>query len=191
MREIFIDKNDPYYKKPKAFYILVFSIFIFGGLIAYLFIPTERKIVEVTVEKVKYVDRVVEKKVEVPVDRIQYVDRVVEKRVEVPVEKIQYVDRIVEKRVEIPVEKVIYRSQQDISSDKQNWRSLKRGISTSEVRRILGEPSNITTDSTITVWYYGKYPYGGEVTFYVNIKYDDLLLKYLKTESVSGWREPN
>ena len=83
MREIFIDKNDPYFNRPKAFYILVFSVFVFGCLIAYLFIPPERKIIEVPVEKVKYVDRVVE----VPVEKVKYIDRVVEKRVEVPVDE--------------------------------------------------------------------------------------------------------
>jgi len=91
MREIFIDKNDPNFKKPKAFYILVFSIFFFGGLIAYFFMPPERKILEVPVEKIKYVDRVVE----VPVEKVKYVDRVVEKRVEVPVEK----------KIEFPVDR--------------------------------------------------------------------------------------
>ena len=135
MREIFIDKNDPYYKKPKAFYILVFSIFIFGGLIAYLFIPTERKIVEVPVEKVKYVDRVVE----------------------VPVEKVKYIDRVVEKRVEVPVEKIVYLNPQNNSSENPNWSYLKKGMSTEQVRRLLGDPGKITSYSFCTYWQYGKY----------------------------------
>jgi hypothetical protein len=42
--------------------------------------------------------------VERPVERVVYVDRVVEKRVEVPVEK------IVTKRVEVPVMKIVYRT---------------------------------------------------------------------------------
>ena len=73
-----------------------------GVFVGALFFPkTEIKAVdrrvEVPVEVIKYVDRVVEKRVEVPFDRI------IEKRVEVPVEK------IVEKRVEVPVERVVYR----------------------------------------------------------------------------------
>ena len=46
-----------------------------------------------------FVDKVVEKIVEKPVDKIKYVDKIVnvEKIVEKPVEKIEYVDKIVEK----------------------------------------------------------------------------------------------
>jgi hypothetical protein len=97
MREIFIDKNDPQFNKPTAFYILIFSVFVLGCLITYLFIPPEQKIVEVPVDKVKYVDRVVEKKVEVPVEKIQYVDRVIEKVVQVPVDRPQVFEVIEQK----------------------------------------------------------------------------------------------
>ena len=183
MREIFIDKNDPYYKKPKAFYILVFSIFIFGGLIAYLFIPPEQKIVEVPFEKVKYVDRVVEKKVEVPVDRIQYVDRVVERKVEVPVEVIKY--------VEVPVEKAVYSNQQYSSSDKQNWRNIQLGMTMSEVRSTLGQPESVNAYSSFTTWYYGDYSHRGTVTFEKKVKYDKNYRRSESTEQlVSGWSEP-
>ena len=85
-------------------------------------VPVER-----TIEKVVYVDKVVEKVVEVPVEtvvekvveKIVYVDKVVERVVEVPVEtvvekiveRIVYVDKVVEKIVEVPkvVEKIVYR----------------------------------------------------------------------------------
>ena len=146
MREIFIDKNDPYYKKPKAFYILVFSIFIFGGLIAYLFIPPEQKIVQVPVEKIKYVDRVVEKKVEVPVEKIQDVDRVVEK--------------VVEKTVEVPVEKIVYREPK-VDPDlkyKTNWKYLEKGMSRDVVKFLLGEPDHMSYKSLFIYWYYGTPP---------------------------------
>ena len=140
MREIFIDKNDPNFKKPLAFYILVFSVFFFGGLIAYLFIPPDQKIVEVPVEKIKYVDRVVE----VPVEKVKYVDRVVEKRVEVPIEK----------KVEVPVEKIVYLNPQNNSSEKLNSSYLKKGMSTEQVRRLLGDPVKITSYSFCTYWEY-------------------------------------
>ena len=165
MREIFIDKNDPYFNRPKAFYILVFSVFVFGGLIAYLFIPTERKIVEVPVEKVKYVDRVVEKKVEVPVEKIQYVDRVVEKKVEVPVEVVKY--------IKVPSEKDNFENQEGNSNPKYiiNWRNLEKGMSRDTVRFILGIPNNMSCDSHHIFWYYGAPPNDRAVAFPLN--YDE------------------
>jgi hypothetical protein len=143
MREIFIDKNYPYFNRPRAFYILVFSVFVFGGLIAYFFIPPERKILEVSVEKIKYVDRVVE----VPIEKVKYVDRVVEKRVEVPIEK----------KVEVPVEKNVYLNSQNNSSENPNWSYIKKGMSTEQVRRLLGDPVNITSYSFSTYWHYEGY----------------------------------
>jgi hypothetical protein len=201
MREIFIDKNDPYYQQPKAFYILVFSVFVFGCLIAYLFIPPEQKIVQVPVEKIKYVDRVVEKKVEVPVEKIQYVDRVVEKRVEVPVARIQYVDRVVEKKVEVPVEvikyvevpveKAVYSNQQYSSPYNQNWRSIKLGMTMSQVSSILGEPKSVNAYSSFSTWYYGDYSHRGSVTFQKKVNYDKNYRRSESTEQfVSGWSEP-
>jgi hypothetical protein len=143
MREIFIDKNDPYFNRPKAFYILIFSVFVFGGLIAYLFIPPERKIIEVPVDKVKYVERVVEKKVEVPVEKIQYVDRVVEK--------------VVEKTVEVPIEKIVYREPKVNSYLKyqKNWKYLEKGMSRDVVRFLLGEPNRMSYNSNLIYWFYG------------------------------------
>jgi hypothetical protein len=167
MKEIFIEKIDPNFKKPLVFYILVFSVFFFGGLIAYLFIPPERKIVEVPVEKIKYVDRVVEKKVEVPVEKVKYVDRVVEKRVEVPVEVVKNVQVPVEviKYVEIPVEKVVYRDRPNDFTGSGNWRALQRGMSDYQVGSILGAPLRVEAETYWTSWYYGKYDYKGYVRF--------------------------
>jgi hypothetical protein len=175
MKEIFIDKNDPYFNRPKAFYILVFSVFIFGCLIAYLFIPPEQKIVQVPVEKIKYVDRVVEKKVEVPV------------------EKIQYVDRVVEKTVEVPVEKIVYREPKTNPQPlyKKNWRYIQKGMTKSEVSNILGLPDRVISYLDATEWFYGKYPNDTMITFAMTVKYDSA---YNKTESkeevVTDWRGP-
>ena len=151
MKEIFIDKNDPYFNRPKAFYILVFSVFIFGCLIAYLFIPPEQKIVQVPVEKVKYVDRVVEKKVEVPVEKVKYVDRVVEKTVEVPVE----------------VEKIVYREPKVDSGlkYKTNWKYLEKGMSRDTVRFLLGEPNHMSCTLSSIYWHYGTMPDDRAVAF--------------------------
>jgi hypothetical protein len=161
MKEIFIDKNDPYFNRPKAFYILVFSVFIFGCLIAYLFIPPEQKIVQVPVEKVKYVDRVVEKKVEVPVEKVKYVDRVVEK--------------VVEKTVEVPVEVekfVLHESNVDPDFKyKMNWRYLKMGMSRDQVRSILGSPNHMSCNSYTIYWHYGLPPDDRAVAFPLN--YDE------------------
>jgi len=143
MREIFIDKNDQNFNRPKAFYILVFVVFGLGCLAACLFMPAQQKIVEVPVEKIKYVDRVVE----VTVEKVKYVDRVVEKRVEVPIEK----------KVEVPVEKIVYLNPQNNSSENPNWSYLKKGMSTEQVRRLLGDPVKITSYSFCTYWQYGKY----------------------------------
>lgn len=45
--------------------------------------------------------------------------------------------------------------------NKANWRSLTRGLSQSEVRRILGEPETVDAGG-ITFWYY---PSGGSAHF--------------------------
>jgi hypothetical protein len=107
-----------------------------GGLVgAFLFPATEtqfvEKRVEVPVEVVKYVDRVVE--------------RIVEKRVEVPVEVVKYVDRVVEKvvakRVEVPVEKVVYRpAAEDRELLDEGHRSLRQGMHMSQVLALVGRP---------------------------------------------------
>ena len=181
MKEIFIDKNDPYFNRPKAFYILVFSVFLFGGLIAYLFLPPERKIVEVPVEKIKYVDRVVEKKVEVPVEKVKYVDRVVEKRVEVPVEVVKNVQVPVEviKYVEIPVEKVVYRDRPNDFTGSQNWRALQRGMLDYQVRNILGEPLRVKAETYWTDWIYTSDPY----SYSARVRFD-------KNGRLESWSEP-
>jgi hypothetical protein len=139
-----------------------------------LFPSVEIKIVErrveVPVEVVKYVDRVVEKvvekRVEVPVEVIKYVDRIVEKRIEIPVERV--VERRVEvpvvRRVEVPVEKIVYRDK--VSAEKprgffsspSSWADLSVGMSREQVIRILGRPRSAEGDgvSIIESWFYGS-----------------------------------
>lgn len=89
--------------------------------------------------------KIVEKRVEVPVEVIKYVDRVVdkviEKRVEVPVEVIKYVDRLVEKRVEIPVERAVSRtSVPELDPLDSGHRMLRAGMRRSQVDVLVGRP---------------------------------------------------
>ena len=52
--------------------------------------------------------------------------------------------------------------QQDGWRQRENWRSLKRGMTESNVRSILGEPQKVDTFSTWSSW---TYPSGGNVRF--------------------------
>ncbi len=54
-----------------------------------------------------------------------------------------------------------------------NWRSLKSGMSPSDVRTVLGEPSRVR-GGDLAFWYY---PSGGDVTFI--------------RDKVTSWREPD
>ena len=62
--------------------------------------------------------------------------------------------------------------------DKSKWRSLKKNMTMGEVKRLLGEPEQVTVDALSIYLYWGKYPSGGQVTFDAD------------TEKVYGWREP-
>jgi hypothetical protein len=57
---------------------------------------------------------------------------------------------------------------------KENWRSLKRGMTESDVRSILGEPNKVKAFGSFTVW---EYPAGGRAQFGSN-------------ERLEGWGEP-
>ena len=105
----------------------------------------------------------VEKRVEVPVEVIKYVDRVVEKRVEVPVDRV--VEKIVEKRVEVPSDKAVIKYVSDrtlqvngkpsyvISEDRiQLWHQIKKGMTRQQVVGILGPPDfqpTVFSDGTV------------------------------------------
>ena len=81
-----------------------------------------------------------------------------------------------EKRVK-ELEKQIKSKPVNISIEKAAWRKLKRGMSFSQVRSILGEPKTIDAGYH-TYWYYSSNTYSSKVTFDNN-------------ERVSGWDEPN
>jgi hypothetical protein len=133
---------------------------------------------EIPVEKVKYVDRVVEKRVEVPVEKIKYVDRVVEKKVEVPVEVVKYVDRKVEKSAK---------------PKNTNWNGLMKGMTESAVTILLGRPISVERRNGLVYW---RYQNNGVVVFekndnYINNGYygnNDTINVGL--ELVSWWYEP-
>ena len=117
-----------------------------GGFVGAVFFPT----VEI---------KFVEKRVEVPVEVVKYVDRVVEKRVEVPVDRV--VEKIIVQRVEIPgperevVRYVSDRTQQAngkptyvMSEERINlWKQIKKGMSRKQVVDILGPPDGEPTSN--------------------------------------------
>ncbi len=61
-------------------------------------------------------------------------------------------------------------------NDKSVWRALKKGMTQSNVRDLLGEPLNIKVFGSSTWWYYSKASWHSKVIFY-----NDL---------VDGWDEP-
>ena len=60
--------------------------------------------------------------------------------------------------------------------NKENWRALKKGLSESEVRSLLGDAGKISVNTYTVTWYY-NYPYGSSVDFDA------------KTMLVDGWSE--
>ena len=57
-------------------------------------------------------------------------------------------------------------SDKDIGSNKQDWRSLKVGMTQDEIRQILGEPTHIEDPASDSPeWVYGDYLGGGKVYF--------------------------
>jgi hypothetical protein len=131
MREIIEEQPVPS-KAYGRFMLVAFIAAAAGGLVGALLFPTVET-------------RFVEKRVEVPVEMVKYVDRVVEKvvekRVEVPVEVVKYVDRMVGKRVEIPVEKIIYRpAEAEVDPLDRGHRMLLLGMRKSQVFTLVGRP---------------------------------------------------
>lgn len=59
----------------------------------------------------------------------------------------------------------------------QNWRSLKTGMTETEVRSILGEPHKVDVNPVIVFWYY-DFPRGGSVRFDGS------------SRRLEGWSEP-
>ena len=158
---------------------MVFCGFASGCLVAYVLLPPKKRIVnvpvrvEVPVEVVKYVDRVVEKRIEVPV------------QVKVPVEVVKYVDRVVEGRVEVPVKKVVnYETEIRTKAPSiANWRRLSNGMSMEQVRNLLGEPTHVSSSFSSVAWVYGKFPHSGSVYFSKNDRGSNDMAVYI-------WCEP-
>ena len=111
-----------------------------GGFVGAIFFPTV---------EIKFVD----KRVEVPVEVVKYVDRVVEKRIEVPVDRV--VEKIVEKRIEVPSDKAFIKYVSDrtqLIGDKPSyilseerlklWMQVKVGMNRQQVISILGPPDH-------------------------------------------------
>lgn len=131
-----------------------------GGFLGAIFFPTVET-------------RFVEKRVEVPVEVIKNVDRVVEKRVEVPVDRV--VEKVVEKRVEVPSDKavVVYVSDRTlqvngkpsyvISEDRLKlWKQIKVGMTRRQVVDVLGSPDGPPDETAYGVMFsWGK----GKITF--------------------------
>lgn len=66
-------------------------------------------------------------------------------------------------------------SKQNIPAGKTSWRSLQKGMSKDDVRRIMGEPKKIEVYSGFEYWYYGVF---------AKVEFDDSGL-------VTGWTEPS
>lgn len=126
-----------------------------------------------------------EKRVEIPVEVIKYVDRVVEKRVEVPVEK------IVEKRVEVPVEVIRYVEKSASSSVASQpiaertstpealdtgYHLLKVGMTMAEVKAIVGQPYY---DDGAGRWFY----YSVRTRKNINLQFHGDRLLYIQSPS--------
>jgi len=58
---------------------------------------------------------------------------------------------------------------------RENWRSLKRGMTQGDVRSVLGEPSKVESNVAFTLW---EYPGGGSAQF------------GSRDERLQGWSEP-
>jgi hypothetical protein len=124
-----------------------------GGFVGAIFFPTVET-------------KLVEKRVEVPVEVVKYVDRVVEKRVEIPVDRV--VEKIVVQRVEIPgperevVRYVSDRTQQAngkptyvMSEERINlWKQIKKGMTRKQVVEILGPPDGEPNSSYDGVFFH-------------------------------------
>jgi predicted PurR-regulated permease PerM len=63
------------------------------------------------------------------------------------------------------------------STNIQNWRQLRMGMSEQAVESFLGSPSKVDVNEYFFTWYY-NYPFGGSVTF------DS------QSRGVEGWNEP-
>jgi len=73
------------------------------------------------------------------------------------VQKLEETIRALERRVAMLEEQLRDKSPQvPVASDKANWRMLKKGMSESDVERLLGSPTRVDAFGSFTVWHYGE-----------------------------------
>ena len=94
------------------------------------------------------------------------------------VQKLEETIRALELRVTVLEEQLRERQASNtVASDKVNWRKLKKGMSESDVEKLLGSPSKVDAFGPFTIWHYG-FPSGGQVQFDGD------------SRTVTGWHEP-
>ena len=94
------------------------------------------------------------------------------------VEKLEETVRLLERRVATLEDHLRQRNAAlSVPSDKVNWRKLQKGLSETDVEKLLGSPSKVDAFGSFTIWHYG-YPSGGQVQF------DGT------SRTVRGWHEP-
>jgi hypothetical protein len=173
----------PIPKKPPQAGGTSFAGFLAAGLVwlvvgvlvgRYLFPETIEKVVIQTVEKV------VTQRVEVPVDRIVYrnVIKEVEKIVEVPVEK------IVIREIAVPVPMKPQRANTEPAPEGSPWDFIRNGMSKSDVKAVLGDPSRVYEEDDKVTWYYDE---KGQGALFIRFKVGGLF----GTDKVDLWLAPD
>lgn len=94
------------------------------------------------------------------------------------VQKLEETIRALELRVSSLEEHLRERQRRStVASDKVSWRKLQKGMSESDVEKLLGSPSRVHAFGSFTIWHY-ETPLGGQVQFDGDRR------------TVTGWREP-
>lgn len=98
--------------------------------------------------------------------------------VEARVQKLEEMIRVLERKVadlesQLREQKIVAQ----VPADKVTWRKLQKGMSESDVEKLLGSPTKVDVFSTFTIWHYGDYS-GGQVQFNG------------RSRTVDSWHEP-
>lgn len=151
------------------------TVILLVGALAGAYLFPETKFQEKVVEKRVEVERLVEVPVERIVEKVVYQD--VEKRVEVLVE------RVVVKELEIPIpmkdQEAIFKP----SAEPTSWDAVRRGLSKSEVRAVLGDPATEQEREGALYWHYMA---EGQGVLFVRFK----LGGFLGSDRVDLWLGP-
>jgi hypothetical protein len=84
--------------------------------------------------------------------------------IDAKVERLEHTIRVLERRLEALEEQLRQRNALPAAvTDKAGWRKLQRGMSESDVEKLLGSPTRVDAMGVYTFWHYG--PRGGRVTF--------------------------